>query len=101
MPLTDFLSCTDPIDHFDSLSYHQRRHAQAYVTGPIASRNKTIEGIANHVLPSRGERVMNNFLSEYNWDESALNHEPLELLQKHGDNRWNKDGLSSSTTHSL
>ena len=92
MPLTDFLSCTDPIDQFESLSYHQRRHAKAYVTGLIASRNKTIEGIANHVLPSRGERALNNFLSEYDWDESRLNHERLELLQKHGDNRWKQDG---------
>jgi hypothetical protein len=42
-------------------------------------------------LSSRGERALNNFLSEYNWDESRLNHERLDLLQKHGDNRWTQD----------
>lgn len=92
MPLIDILSCTDPIDQFEPLSFHQRRYAKAYVTGLISSRNKTIEGIASLVLPSRGERSLNKFLSEYTWDESALNHDRLELLQKHGDNRWKKDG---------
>lgn len=38
-PLTRFLSCTDPIDGFDSLSPHQQRHAKAYVTGLIAATN--------------------------------------------------------------
>lgn len=40
MSLTDFLSCTDLIDQFDSLSYHQRRHAKAYVAGLITSGTK-------------------------------------------------------------
>ena len=36
MPITDFLSCTEPLDDFDSLSYHQTNHAKAYVTGLVA-----------------------------------------------------------------
>jgi hypothetical protein len=35
-PITDFLSCTDPLDEFESLSYHQTRHAKTYVTGLAA-----------------------------------------------------------------
>jgi len=37
---------------------------------------------------------MNNCLSEFDWDESRLNHERLDLLQKHGDNRGNQDGFT-------
>ena len=36
LPITDFLSCTDPLDEFESLSYHQTRHAKTYVTGLAA-----------------------------------------------------------------
>lgn len=39
-PLTRFLSCTDPIDDFDSLSHHQKRHAETYVTVLIAATTR-------------------------------------------------------------
>ena len=87
MPITDFLSCTEPLDDFDSLSYHQTNHAKAYVTGLVAARNKTVSGIAREVLPATGERALNKFLSKYNWDEDELNHERLEELQNHGETR--------------
>ena len=92
MPITDFLSCTEPLDDFDSLSYHQTNHAKAYVTGLVAARNKTISGIAREVLPANSERALNKFLSKYNWNENELNHERLEELQKHGETRWAQDG---------
>ena len=41
LPITDFLSCTDVLDEFDSLSYHQTHHAKSYVTGLAAGRSKT------------------------------------------------------------
>jgi len=65
LPPTRFLSCTDPIDGFDSLSHHLKRHAKTYVTGLIAATNKTIDGIARHVMPSKSERALNKFLGEY------------------------------------
>ncbi len=92
LPITDFLSCTDPLDEFNLLSYHQTRHAKTYVTGLAAARNKTVTGIAREVLPAQGERALNKFLTEYDWDEDQLNHERLEELQKHGENRWSQDG---------
>jgi hypothetical protein len=64
LPLTRFLSCTEPIDQFDSLSEAQQRHAKTYVTGLIAATNKTIDGIARHVLPAKSERALNKFLGE-------------------------------------
>ncbi len=91
-PLTNVLSCTEPIEGFGSLSYHQRDHAKAYVTGLIAATNKTIDGIARHVMPSGSERALNKFLGEYDWDEDKLNLERLEELQKHNETRWSKKG---------
>lgn len=65
MPITNFLTCTEPLAEFESLSYHQTNHAKAYVFGLIAASNKTIEGIANHVMPSASDRALNKFLGEY------------------------------------
>jgi SRSO17 transposase len=87
------MSFTDPIDRFDSLSPHQRRHAKAYVTGLIAATNKTIDGIARHVMPAKSERAMNKFLGEYDWDDRQLNLDRLEELQRHNETRWSKDGF--------
>lgn len=92
LPITDFLSCTDLLDEFDSLSYHQTHHAKTYVTGLAAARSKTVTGIAREVLPAQGERALNKFITEYDWDEDQLNHERLEELQKHGETRWSQDG---------
>jgi len=92
LPITDFLSCTDPLGEFESLSYHQTRHAKTYVTGLAAARSKIVTGIAREVLPAGSDRALNKFLTEYDWDEDQLNHERLEGLQKHGENRWSQDG---------
>ncbi len=92
LPITDFLSCTDPLDDFDSLSHHQIHHAKTYVTGLAAARSKTVAGIAREVLPAKSERALNKFITEYDWDEDQLNHERLEELQKHGQTRWSQDG---------
>jgi len=93
MPITDFLSCTDPIDEFKSLSPHQKHHAKTYTTGLAAARSKTVAGIAREVLPAKHKRTLNKFLTEYDWDKDQLNHERLEELQKYGETRWSKDGF--------
>ena len=92
LPITDFLSCTDPLDEFNSLSYHQTHHAKTYVTGLAAASSKTVTGIAREVLPAQSDRALNKFLTEYDWDEKKMNHERLEELQKHGETRWSQDG---------
>lgn len=40
----------------------------------------------------QGDRALNKFITEYEWDEDHLNHERLEKLQKHGETRWSQDG---------
>lgn len=78
LPITDSLSCTDLLNEFESLSYHQTHHAKAYVTGLAAARSKTVNEIAREVLPAQDERALNMFLTEYDWEEKQLNHERLE-----------------------
>ena len=65
LPITDFLSCADPLDEFDSLSYHQTHHAKSYVTDLATGRSKTVTGIAREVLPAGSDRALNKFLTEY------------------------------------
>jgi SRSO17 transposase len=92
LPITNHLSCTEILDEFESLSYHQTHHAKSYVTGLAAASSKTCKGIAREVLPANSERALNKFLTEYDWDEQQLNHERLEKLQEDGETRWSQDG---------
>ena len=65
MPITEFLSCTEFIEDFDCFSYQQKHHARTYLTGLIASGNKTVEGISKRVLQSKSERALNKFFNQY------------------------------------
>ena len=93
LPITSFLSCTEPIDQFKCFSTRQKHHAKTYVTGLVAASNKTVQGISNIVLPAKSERALNKFLTEYDWDEDQLNRERLELLQQADDTRWSSEGV--------
>lgn len=93
LPITSFLSCTEPIDQFECFSKRQKHHAKTYVTGLVAASNKTVQGISNIVLPAKSERALNKFLTEYDWDEDQLNRERLALLQQADDTRWTSEGV--------
>ncbi|WP_114579166.1 IS701 family transposase [Saliphagus sp. LR7] len=93
LPVTSFLSCTEPIDQLDCFSTRQKHHAKTYVTGLVAASNKTVQGISTHVLPAKSERALNKFLTEYDWDEDQLNKERLALLQQANDTKWTSDGV--------
>jgi len=93
LPITSFLSCTEPIDDLRCFSTRQKHHAKTYVTGLVAASNKTVEGISTHVLPAKSERALNKFLTEYEWDEQQLNRERLDLLQQTNETRWSSDGV--------
>ena len=98
MPITKFLSCTDPLDQFESLSYHQTQHAKTYVTGLVAGRNKTVTGIAREVLPANSERALNKFLAEYDWDEDQLNTNGSKNCKNTVRRGGHKTATSLSTT---
>ncbi len=91
MPITNFLSCTDVLDEFESLSPQQRYHAKTYVTDLTAVSNKTVTGMAREILPAKGNYTLNKFLTEYDRDKEQFNHERLEELQNHGETRWSQD----------
>ncbi len=93
LPITSFLSCTEPIDQLECFSTRQKHHPKTYVTGLVAASNKTVQGISNYVLPAKSERALNKFLTEYNWDEDQLNRERLVLLQQTNDTKWSSDGV--------
>jgi hypothetical protein len=63
LPITDFLSCTEPIDEFESLSSEQQHHAKTYTTGLVAASNKTVAGIAREILPAQGKRAVNKLVA--------------------------------------
>jgi len=93
LPVTSFLSCTEPIDQLECFSTRQKHHAKTYVTGLVAASNKTVQGISNYDFPAKSERALNKFLTEYNWDEDRLNRERLALLQQTDDTKWSSDGV--------
>jgi len=93
LPITSFLSCTEPIDQFECFSTRQKHHAKTYVTGLVAASNKTVQDISTIVLPAKSERALNKFLTEYDWDENQLNRERLALLQQADDTRWSSEGV--------
>jgi SRSO17 transposase len=93
LPVTSFLSCTEPIDQLECFSTRQKHHAKTYVTCLVAASNKTVQGISNHVLPAKSERALNKFLTEYDWDEDQLNRERLAFLQQTNDTKWSSDGV--------
>ncbi|MFP9193996.1 transposase, partial [Natrialbaceae archaeon A-CW1-1] len=93
LPVTSFLSCTEPIDQLECFSTRQKHHAKTYVTGLVAASNKTVQGISTHVLPAKSERALNKFLTEYDWDEDQLNRERLALLQQTNDTKWSSGGV--------
>ena len=66
LPITSFLSCTEPIDQLECFSTRQKHHVKTYVTGLVAGGNKTVQAISNHVLPAKSERALNKLLTEYN-----------------------------------
>lgn len=92
MPVTDFLSCIELLEEYESLSPPQRHLAKTYVTGLGATSNKTVTGIACDELPAQGDSALNRFLTRCDWEEPHFNQERLEELQKHGETPWSQDG---------
>lgn len=93
LPITSFLSCTEPIDQLECFSTRQKHHAKTYVTGLVAASNKTVQDISNHVLPAKSEHALNKFLTEYDWGEDQLNRERLGLPQQTNDTKWSSNGV--------
>ncbi|MGQ4557327.1 hypothetical protein [Halobellus sp. GM3] len=65
----------------EGCSRGQKHRAKAYVTDLVAASNKTVQDISTYVLPAKSERVLNKFLTEYDWGKGQLNRERHEVEQ--------------------
>lgn len=74
-----------------SLSYHQSKHIDRYMTSLIISPIKTISGMNSLFTDSLSSKSMNRFLTESQWD---INIDRLLELQKHNETRWSKNGVA-------
>jgi hypothetical protein len=75
------------------LSHHQSGHLSRMLTGLIASKNKTIDGISRISPGSPGQRSANKFFNDYGWDAAEANRERVRELQRHNETRWKKRGI--------
>jgi len=69
------------------LDHHQTIFLAAFLTGLIASANKTVSGIASMLVNGPGKTSLNKFLTKYDWDAKRLNMRRIEGLQKHNETR--------------
>lgn len=76
-----------------NLSYHQKKHMERYTSGIIASENKTITGITSQFMDETSSKALNRFLTEYEWNNSEVNKQRLQELQKYNETRWSKKGV--------
>jgi len=73
----------------------QRRHFAEYLTGLMVASNKTVSGISAEFVDTTDQSCLNRFLTESDWDVSALNDRRLKLLQKDPATRYNDRGVSA------
>ena len=77
-----------------SLSYHQSKHMDRYLTGIITSRSKTVSGMNSQFMDGLSDKSMNRFLTESDWDTKKANSERITELQRHNETRWSKNGVA-------
>lgn len=75
------------------LSHHQSGHLSRMLTGLIASKNKTIDGISRISPGSPDQKAANKFFNDYDWDATEANRERIRELQRHNETRWKKRGI--------
>ena len=71
----------------------QRRHFAEYLTGLMVASNKTVSGISAEFVDTTDQSCLNRFLTESDWDVSALNDHRLKLLQKDPATRYDDRGV--------
>lgn len=102
MPYSDFLVGTEPLDEFESVSYHLSnvlKPIPRVLLPPIIRLWKVL-----HRKPSQhreNERSI-KFLTESDWELDWGIHKRLKKLQSYGETRWSQDGnnnIDDSVNH--
>ena len=70
-----------------------RRHFAEYLTGLIVAENKTISGINREFALTTDQSCLNRWLTEVQWDGSALNDRRLAWLQQAPQTRYSVRGV--------
>jgi len=76
----------------------QRRHFAEYLTGLMIAERKSVLGINREFAQTTDQSCLNKFLTEVDWDASALNEQRLEWLQQDSSTAIPIAGSSPSTT---
>jgi hypothetical protein len=71
----------------------QRRHFAEYLTGLMVASNKTVTGINSEFVNTTDQSCLNRFLTEAEWDVSAVNERRLKLMQHDPSTRYCNHGV--------
>jgi DDE superfamily endonuclease len=70
-----------------------RRHFAEYLTGLIVAENKTVSGINREFALTTDQSCLNRWLTEVEWDVTALNNRRLAWLQQAPQTRYSARGV--------
>jgi hypothetical protein len=70
-----------------------RRHFAEYLTGLIVAENKTVSGINREFALTTDQSCLNRWLTEVEWDVTALNDRRLAWLQQASQTRYSGRGV--------
>ena len=70
-----------------------RRHFAEYLTGLIVAENKTVSGINREFALTTDQSCLNRWLTEVEWDITALNDRRLAWLQQAPQTRYSGRGV--------
>ena len=61
----------------------QFSHFVTYLTGLIVSVNKTVQGMNDNFIGRKDQSSLNNFITDSDWDENAVDDRRIELINEH------------------
>jgi len=70
-----------------------RRHFAEYLTGLMVAENKTVSGINREFALTTDQSCFNRWLTEVEWDITALNDRRLAWLQQAPQTRYSGRGV--------
>jgi DDE superfamily endonuclease len=71
----------------------QRRHLAEYLTGLFVADRKTVLGIHDEFADTTDQSCLNRYLTEAEWDVTAINLRRLERLQEDPSTRYSDQGV--------
>src|SRR6266540_5510168 len=71
----------------------ERQHFAEYLTGLFIAERKTVSAINREFAVTTDQSCLNRWITEVDWDETALNHRRLELLQRDSATHYTPHGV--------